>query len=258
MPVKKSKRIVLIGAGNVAGHLGPALVAAGHKVVQVYSRTAKNASKIAKRLGAKPITSLRQLAPADIYIMALKDDAVKNLARKLRVRGIVVHTSGPLNIDILEKTARNYGVFYPLQTFTIGRKLDLKKVPFCIEASDSATKKVLMDLAGSLSAHVLSVSSAKRSKLHLAAVFACNFSNHMYTLAGDILEKENLPFGILEPLIRETAQKALETGPRKAQTGPAARGDNGTMKEHLAMLKGDKRAKRVYTAVSKSILKNKL
>jgi len=257
MGLKEKKRIVLIGAGNLATHLGHALNSAGHQVVQVYSRTKKSATELATKLNALPVTSLNKLPEADIYIIAVKDDAIAQVCKSIKTNGIVIHTSGSTGIDVIKRCSPNAGVLYPLQTFSKKRTLDFSKVPLCVEATNHKTERELLLLARGLSENVTVVDSEKRKTLHLAAVFACNFSNHMFAVAETILKKDKLPFSLLIPLIEETTAKIKSGSPEKMQTGPAARQDVTIMKKHLKMLGKDKQLQQLYSLVSKNIIKNK-
>ena len=145
---------------------------------------------------------------ADIYILAVKDDAIAAIVKKINIsNALLVHTSGTTNLDVLKKSTKNFGVFYPLQTFSKSKTIDFLQVPICIEASNKQAENMLMQLAKSISNNVYKVNSIKRKKIHLAAVFACNFTNHLYAIAEGILKKEKLPFQLLIPLIEETANK---------------------------------------------------
>jgi len=252
-----SKRIVLIGAGNVATHLGMALQDKGHDVVQVYSRTMESASALASRLDADALTSLDAVCrDADIYLVALKDDALLNLIPSIvkgREDALFVHTAGSVGMDVWKGYAARYGVFYPMQTFSKARAVDFSSVSFFVEASGNEELVMLKDLALSLSPKVYEATSAQRSYLHIAAVFACNFANHMYALSERLLEKNGLPFDAMLPLIDETARKVHELSPGKAQTGPAVRGDENVMNKHLDMLAEDEELQELYRRISKSI-----
>jgi len=252
-------KIVLIGAGNVATQLGIALTDAGYRVSQVYSRTKRSASLLAKKIKAAAITDLAKIdETAAVYIIAVKDDAIAEVAKKLRLEhGIVAHTSGSVSMDVLKKASKNYGVFYPLLTFTKDKKVDFKTVPICLEGSNKATSTTLQYFAKSISSNVQTINSDQRKMIHLAAVFACNFSNHMYAIADEILKKNKLSLDILKPLIEETALKIRDKSPAKVQTGPAVRGDKKTMEGHLKMLSGDKKLKEIYKLVSATISKSK-
>lgn len=255
----KSNTIVIIGAGNVATQLGLALKKAKHPILQVFSKRKASAAKLAKKLNCSSSTTPSKLNPdADIYIIAVSDDAINDVVKKLNINNkIVVHTTGSTSIDALKKASTNIGVFYPLQTFSINRKVDFSNIPICIEACNNKTLTVLKSIAKSISKDVKLVSSDQRKAIHLAAVFACNFTNHFYAIAENILNDNQLSLDIIKPLIAETTEKIKKNSPAKMQTGPAIRGDNKTIKKQLALLT-DKEQKKIYELVSKSIAKQKL
>lgn len=256
----KSTNIILIGAGNVATQLGLSLYAAGYQISQVYSPTKSSSTTLAKKLKAESITDLKKLnTEAAIYIIAVKDDAIESVAKQLKLKDkIVAHTSGSISINALKGVSKNHGVFYPLQTFTKNKKVNFKNVPLCIEGNNKATSTTLLYFAKSLSPNAKLISSEQRKTIHLAAVFACNFSNHMYAIAENILKKNKLSLDLLKPLIEETALKIKDNSPTKVQTGPAIRGDKKVMEEHLKMLNGNN--KEIYKIVSNHIseMKNNL
>jgi predicted short-subunit dehydrogenase-like oxidoreductase (DUF2520 family) len=246
--------IVLIGAGNVATQLGLALKKSNHRILQVYSKHNPSAIELAKKLKSPFTTSLDEINPtADIYIISVKDDAIANVADHLRLTGkIVVHTSGSVDIESLKACSKNYGVFYPLQTFSKSKKTDFKKVPVCLEANNKNTFKILETLAKSITNNTHKINSQQRINIHIAAVFACNFTNHFYAIADDILKSNKLSLDLIKPLIAETAEKIKNNTPLEMQTGPAIRGDKKTMEKHLKMIT-DKKYKQLYKLVSESI-----
>ncbi len=252
-------KISIIGSGNLATQLGFALHKEGYFISQVYSRSQKNASILSKKLKAEAITDFKKLSKdSSIYIIAVKDDAIESVAKQLKLKDqIVVHTSGSVSMDVLKKYSKNYGVFYPLQTFSKDKQSNFKVIPICIEASNNNTSTTLQYFAKSISSNVQKVNSAQRKKIHLAAVFACNFSNHMYAIAEKLLAKDKLSFDLLKPLIEETANKTINTKPSKAQTGPAIRNDKKTMDAHLKVLLKEKDLQKIYELISKSIVKTK-
>ena len=252
-----NKRIVLIGAGNVATHLGLAFQAKGCEIVQVYSRTEESAKDLAERLQVPYTVSLEEVsANADLYIVAVKDAALQEVIPSLvkgREDALFVHTAGSISMDVWKGCARRYGVFYPMQTFSKLRMVDFSSVSFFVEASGSDELRLLKELAMSLSPKVYEASSEQRRYLHLAAVFACNFTNHMYALSASLLEKQGLPFDAMLPLIDETARKVHELPPVQAQTGPAIRRDENVMDKHLAMLSEEPVMREIYEKISKNI-----
>jgi predicted short-subunit dehydrogenase-like oxidoreductase (DUF2520 family) len=252
--------IVCIGSGNVATHLAIAFKAVGAELVQIWSRDIRNGEILAALTKSTAISNWGELdRTADCYLIAVKDDAIPAVAERLKgVKGIVIHTSGATAMDTLAGTGTAHGVLYPLQTFSKTKAIDLTKVPLCIEASDPATFEKLSAIAHLISPLVSSVNSKQRKVLHLAAVFACNFSNHLYTLSNLILEQHELKFDLLKPLILETAEKVQNSLPEEVQTGPAVRNDEETMKKHMALLHGFPELQEIYEMLSKSIKKNHL
>lgn len=250
------KRIVLIGAGNVAHHLAPALLKAGLNLCQIYSRSIESARELGMKTGITYTSDIFGIYPdGDIYIFCISDDALLPLFKTIRINkeAIVLHTSGSLPMQIFKPHAEKYGVLYPLQTFTKKRELDFKEIPLCIEASDQSVLNMIREIAEHLSGRVEEISSEKRKCLHLAAVFANNFVNHLYGLSGKILEKEDLDFSLLRPLIFETAHKVMLMSPENAQTGPARRGDESILNMHKAMLKDNRKLLNLYNQISDSI-----
>ncbi|OGX85856.1 hypothetical protein BEN47_14185 [Hymenobacter lapidarius] len=236
-----SLRVGILGAGRVANQLGPALAAAGHEVVFVWNRTAPAAKTLAAQLpGARALARLSAPLPAaDVYLLAVPDAAVAPLLARTTWPddAVVAHLAGalPLAVFAVQPTVRG-GVFYPLQTFSPGRAIDWPAVPLCIEAADAGAEALLLGLAHSLSQHVRLLDSAQRLKLHVAAVFANNFTNHLLGIADALLAEADLPAALLAPLVRETVDKALASPPFAVQTGPAARRDAPTLAAHQAAL----------------------
>ena len=247
--------IVLVGAGNLATQLGTTLKENGFSIVCVYSRTINSAKELGELLDA-PYTNQLEKIPtnAGLYIFAINDDALSGLLTDFpKTTGIWVHTAGSLPVSIFEPHTKHYGVIYPLQTFSKHRKINFRDIPIFIEASQEQGMTLLTDLAQNISDKVIPLSSEKRKFYHLAAVFACNFSNHMYTLASETLEQQNLDWEFLKPLILETASKIEKTSPQKAQTGPAIRYDRKIIDKQLELLKDDKSKQELYEKISQSI-----
>jgi predicted short-subunit dehydrogenase-like oxidoreductase (DUF2520 family) len=247
--------VVLVGAGNVATHLGIALKKKGNRIIQVFSRTVESARRLSGKLESTCITKLTELDySADIYLFCLKDDVLLDVLKQTSFNNqILVHTSGSLPISIFKDFGIHYGVLYPVQTLIKERHIDLSAGPFCIEASTPHAEDILKNLALGLSRQVHLVDSEKRKIIHLAAVFACNFTNHMYYIADKLMRENGLDFDLLKPLIQETAAKILEMDPESAQTGPAKRGDNQILEDHIQLLKDLPGIQKIYTFVSKSI-----
>lgn len=250
-------KIVLIGAGNLATNLGKGLLQAGHEIAQVFSRTMESAGALADILGSKPITDLAQVCnDADIYILSVKDTVLEDLQRNLlkgREHALMVHTAGSMKMDVLEADRR--GVFYPLQTFSKGKEVDFKEIPFFLEANHEEDLAVMRELAETLTDKIYVLSSNDRKWLHVAAVFGCNFVNHCYSMAANLLEKHDIPFSVMLPLITETAEKVKEIHPKDAQTGPAMRWDTNVMDRHLGLLNDQPDLQEIYRLLSEHIHK---
>lgn len=248
---------VFIGSGSVATHLALALKEKGVTISQVYSRTKSNAAALADKLGTSYTTDLSEIYDkADIYFYALKDNSFRSTLKSFDLPDAIhVHTSGSISMSEFDGIATKYGVFYPLQTFSKEKEIDFSKIPICIEAINADTQQKLLDLANLLNSKTYLISSEQRKKLHLAAVFACNFSNYMYDVSSQILEEIGVGFDILHPLIMETALKVQSVTPYKAQTGPAVRFDDKIITKHLHMLKNRRDLKKIYKLLSKDIHK---
>lgn len=203
--------IVIIGSGILATQLSLALSDAGQHILQVYSRAEEHACKLAEKIGCRYTANIDEITEkADVYIISVKDDAISNIAEKVgkkAKKGLLVHTAGSINMDVLKGNTQHYGVLYPMQTFSKNRRVDFKPIPCFLEASDEETLKTIRQLAESVSDHVVLADSAKRKKIHLAAVLACNFTNHCYRLAEKVLQEEQIDFNLFLPLIDETAKK---------------------------------------------------
>lgn len=248
---------VIIGTGNVAWHLGKALKAKNISILQIAGRTGNHAMKLAENLEAAFTLDVTKInVDADLYIIAVSDDAITDIAQKLCLKNqLIVHTAGSIPMSVFHGQFKNYGVIYPLQTFTRSREIQFHEVPVCIEANNPDNFEKLFRLAQLISRKVLSLNSEKRATLHLAAVFACNFVNHMYSVAEQILKKNDMDFSILHPLIIETAMKAVSMKPLDAQTGPAVRNNRNLMNKHLKMLEKDPALREIYLLLSENILK---
>lgn len=250
--------IAIIGAGNVAWHLGPALENAGHKVIALYNRTSKNAQALQQILYHAAINTSLDFSEstAEIFILCVADDAIKSMAQEIVLpdNGILIHTSGSQSIDKLGFAGtKNIGVLYPLQTFTKGKQISFEDIPMLYEAENKHTTKTLKQLGKSISNHAKRVKAQERMAVHIAAVFACNFTNHLFEIAETLLQRSGFDLEILRPLIAETVNKSLDLGPQKAQTGPAARGDLQALDQQLDFLKGSD-AQDVYQLISQKIL----
>ncbi|MCF8368590.1 MAG: DUF2520 domain-containing protein [Bacteroidales bacterium] len=249
------RKVVVIGAGNVATQLSFALEYAGLQIIQVYSRTSSSAEKLGNDLYTDFTTDIKKInSSADLYILALSDDANRQFANDLSLGDkLVVHTSGSLELEDLKGCSSNYGVFYPLQTFSKTRKIEFKDIPVCIEANSPDNLKALYELASKVSNNVREVTSDQRHQIHLAAVFACNFPNYMFTIAQKVMQPSGIDFEILKPLIRETAEKIQKVSPLEAQTGPARRKDTAIMERHIHLLNKFPEYKHLYQLISEEI-----
>jgi predicted short-subunit dehydrogenase-like oxidoreductase (DUF2520 family) len=250
------KKIVLLGAGNLATQLAIALAEKGIRIQQVYSRNAETAKELAEKVNADFTNKLSQLATdADLYLIAVKDSAIQEVLENLSLdeKHLILHTAGSMPMNILEGFSQNYGVFYPLQTFSKSRKVDFSTIPICIEANHPSNLLKLQELGGKLSTSVHQINSDERKTLHLAAVFVNNFVNHFYTIGADILHNKKLDFTLLMPLIHETAEKIKTLHPLEAQTGPAKRNDQTITNTHLKMLQDKPEFQKIYSFVTESI-----
>jgi predicted short-subunit dehydrogenase-like oxidoreductase (DUF2520 family) len=243
----------MIGSGNVATQLGQAFKNCGHQIVFVYSPNYSHAAKLGRKLKTRFGNTLSTPLPADAYIIAVKDDAIPEVIKKLSVpeESLVIHTSGATDISVLKRKFRNSGVIWQVQTIKARTKVDFKKVPLVVEANNSKSKKKLMGLVRGLSGKVYSLSSHQRRILHLGAVWVNNFPNHLMYLSKALLKKHNMPFEIFAPLILSTAQSAMKD-PFASQTGPAKRNDKRTMAAHLKLM-SEKNYRDLYKMISKSI-----
>lgn len=270
-------KIVLIGAGNLATHLGKALHAAGHDMLQVFSRTMQAAETLASLLDAEPLTDIAQVRDdADVYIFSVKDSALVQLvaqlcrheadglgedgavnalrkAKKGELERVFLHTAGSMPMSVFKGMAQHYGVLYPMQTFSKQREVDFSIIPCFVEANDEFAQKQIEGLAREISGRVYQLSSEDRKYLHLSAVFACNFANHCYAISQELLEEHGIPFDVMLPLINETAAKVHEMKPKDAQTGPAVRYDENVIDKQSKLLENHPHFKKVYDSMSKSI-----
>ena len=251
-------KVSIIGSGNVAQHLIVALQnsiinGAEMELIQVFARQKTTLSQL---LDFNKITNdWGTLAEADLYIIAVSDDAIATVSEQIPYKNkLVVHTSGGISLEILASNNRK-GVFYPLQTFTKNKDVNFKIIPICIESQNASDYQLLQKVAQSISDSVFAINSEQRKALHLAAVFVNNFTNHLYKIGNDICIENNVPFEILKPLIQETAEKIMRLSPNEAQTGPAIRNDIETINAHLTFL-SDENQKNIYKILTQSIQNN--
>lgn len=247
--------MVLIGSGNVASVLGRKFKAAGHDIVQVISRNASAASKLAYEWDTESANYISLINKnADIYIIAVPDDAIEKVAAELRLPGkIVAHTAASVSKEVLKNVSGHYGIFYPLQSLSKEMGL-LPDIPIFFDGNDTVTKNKLKQLADSISSGAPAIADDEmRLKLHVAAVVVNNFVNHLYALAEEYCKKEGIEFAQLLPLINETSQRLKTTSPQLAQTGPAIRHDKETLEKHLEILKDNPVLKNIYVLLTESI-----
>lgn len=250
------QKIVLIGAGNLATSLAVALHSNGHDIVQVWSRTAENAALLAERVGAVPCSDLAEIKHgADLYIYAVKDDALPQIIDAVKIDdGLHAHTSGSVPMTIFEGKRTNYGSIYPFQTFSKARVVDFSEIPLLIDANSDDNAKKLANIGKTISQNVLRMIDEDRQYLHLAGVFANNFSNSLFVMAEEILAERNLPFSLLLPLLTESIAKLKKLQPLQAQTGPAKRNDQKIIQKQRNLLKNNPELLKVYNLLTDSIL----
>lgn len=257
----KTPSVSFIGAGNLAWHLAPALDNTDFAVREVYSRKARHAAELVDKLYQAEVKDSLDFSssPSRIFVIAVPDDAIEEIVQEVILpdKSLLVHTSGSQPLDILKDGDASYtGVFYPLQTFTKGKKIDFREVPIFIESKNSDAEKILGEMGKALSKNVRKINSKTRQSLHIGAVFASNFVNHMLTLSKDILKSGKLEFDLLKPLIAETVNKALSLDPEKAQTGPARRGDMEVLDRHMEFLEEqyDEDVAEIYKIITQHII----
>ena len=251
--------IVILGSGNAAAVLGRKFKTAGHTILQVVSRNASDASKLAYEWDTKSTNYISLINKnADIYIIAVADTAIDDLVADLKLPGkVIAHTAASVSKEVLKNVSAHYGVFYPLQSLR-KEMTRLPDIPVFFDGNDEIAKAKLASLANSISpAQVATAGDEQRMKLHVAAVIASNFTNHLYTLAEEYCRKEGLDFKQLVPLIEETAIRINAVSPAQAQTGPAIRHDKETLEKHLALLKDYPRLKNIYLLLTESIQQGK-
>lgn len=257
--MSKELKIVLIGAGNVGFHLGKKLHDSGLEIEQVYSRKISKAKRLAKIIKCQAIKNLDDISiDAELYILAVPDSAIEkvvsDLSNKIPNSKLVVHTSGATPSTVLKPYFKNYGIFYPLQTFSIGREVDFANIPICVDSNLKKHRTLLEKLGKRISLKVYQINDRERAILHVAAVFVNNFSNNLFTIGEKITSTENLPFDILKPLIKETVDKISQHSPTEMQTGPAKRGDHTTIDLHIKYLeKKFPEFIEVYQTITKNI-----
>ncbi len=245
-------QIVLIGSGNVAFHLAKAFTEAQIPVSQIFGRNTTELQKISEQFSIP--SSTETLADADLYIISVSDSSITEVSSLIKNKNVLVaHTSGSVSREALNGNYRK-SVFYPLQTFSKSKNLDYSKIPFFIDAENENDEEILKNLASKISKNVMLANDEKRKYIHLTAVFACNFVNHLYARAKEISDSQGIPFDYFLPLIDETTQKIHELEPKLAQTGPAIRNDEKVLKLHESLLTDEEKLK-IYKTLNESIKK---
>ncbi|CAM1346538.1 Rossmann-like and DUF2520 domain-containing protein [Tenacibaculum crassostreae] len=246
-------KVVIIGGGNVATHLADAFSKTNNvSLTQVYARNIEQIQHFKKFTSIT--NNIEQLKKADVYIIAVSDDAITEVSRKINLPdSIIAHTSGSVEMNAI-KTNGSKGVFYLLQSFSKSKEVNFDTIPFCLEAENEKDLQLLETLAKTIGKNVYHINSEQRKRLHVAAVFVNNFTNHMYKIGADICNEHQVPFEVLQPLIKETAEKITKLNPEDAQTGPAKRNDQKTIQNHLALLNTEQQ--KIYKLITKSIQQN--
>jgi predicted short-subunit dehydrogenase-like oxidoreductase (DUF2520 family) len=248
--------ISFAGAGRVASALCKRIFAMGFKIDHITSLSEERGRKLADECKASWSSDLSFPSSTDIVIVAVPDHDLKAVLENVRCSpgALVAHTAGSFGTDIIPDMINHKGVFYPLQTFSTGRDVDFEGLPFLLESSDRQSSDILADLVAAVGGRSYFVNTDQRILVHLAAVFICNFSNHMLTLGKQISGKAGVPFDIFYPLLQETTSKAMDLGPEKSQTGPALRNDRNTIEKHLELLSFSPELRKMYNEISMSII----
>jgi len=252
----KEYKISFIGAGKVAGTMCRYFHLSGFRICRIVSRSEAAGPALAASCGAKWSSVCKFIDSEDIIITAVSDDSLAEVLDSVICsdRTLVAHTAGSYGLDIFPARIKHRGVFYPLQTFSANRQINFENLPFFLEASGKRSLSLMTDLARSAGGRVFNMGTEERKMIHLAAVFVCNFTNHMLTLGKDIACNAGVTFDVLEPLVNETVTKAFELGPENSQTGPAYRFDKGTIKRHIDLLSFSPEMQNIYRQLTRSII----
>ncbi len=252
-------KIAFAGSGNVATHLAKVMANAGLDIVGFYSRKKSSAGRLANLYHSQWGTyNELKTCNADAVIVAVPDHAISAVLQEIPAcNTLILHTSGSIDMSILESYSSRTGVFYPLQTFSASKSVNFQNIPVMVEANNESDEKLLGELARKITSHVYFISSQQRKKIHIAAIFSSNFVNYLFHVAEELLEKENIPFDVLRPLIAETTEKIKELRPFHAQTGPAVRNDLETIKIHLKDLEEMPEYREIYQLLSQQIIKSR-
>jgi predicted short-subunit dehydrogenase-like oxidoreductase (DUF2520 family) len=247
-------RIVIIGTGNTATVIGKLFRQAGHTIVQVFGRTSQHAEHLGGVLHSRFTSDEKQLdKESDLYVIAVSDNAISNIVAWLRLnKKLVVHTAGSVDGSILSTCSKNYGVLYPLQS--LRKEMDqIPEIPFLVEGNTGDNGALIYDFASSISKHVQFANGQQRLMIHIAAIMVSNFTNHLYMLAEDFCNKENIDFKMLLPLISETVDRLNTFSPSEVQTGPAVRSDTITIQKHFQLLDSYPFHQSIYRFLTESI-----
>jgi predicted short-subunit dehydrogenase-like oxidoreductase (DUF2520 family) len=246
-------KVFFIGSGRLNQNFANAFLHTDIEMVGVYSKTQENTMAFSQKFKTAHYPDLKSIPnDCDVYFLGVNDSEICAVSQELDVNGIVIHCSGFLSIDLLNKH-KNRGVFWPIQTLSKDHYSNFSDVPICVEASDEMSLRILESLADKITKVPIFISEEKRKKLHIAAVFANNFTNHLFVLSKDFLHKNNLDFNLLMPLIQETVKKLSSIDPHLAQTGPASRKDLNTMYQHKLILENEEELLTIYQTISRSI-----
>lgn len=246
--------VVLIGSGNVATVLGRVMQSCGHTIIEVVSRNEFNAHKLATTLGTTTQTNIDAVTnDGEIYIVSVADNGIEKVCKQLLLKNkIVAHTSGAISKNVLQNVSERYGVLYPVQSLR-KESAHIPEIPLLIDGNTEETTQAIRTFAETISKKVFHANDEERLKLHVSAVFASNFTNHLYSLAEEYCKTEGTDFSLLIPLIKEVAQRIETYKPHLMQTGPALRNDVVTIQKHLHLLNAHPRLKNVYEVMTQSI-----
>ncbi len=250
------KSVTLIGAGNVGHNFGLAFRQAGYLIQEIYSRTQHSAMLLSQALNCDYTTDLSRLnSNTDLLILAVNDDALPTVLKQIQLKDKpIIHTSGSTSIDVFKGLGfKNFGIFYPVQSFSKNETESLYPIPICVEGNSQSMEDLLLSLARSVSTKVYSMDSEKRKALHVAAVFANNFTNHLFHIADDLLHQNQISFEVIRPLLEKTANKIKTETPLNAQTGPAVRNDRKVIESHLSYLEDQADYREIYKIMTDNI-----
>lgn len=251
-----SMKAVIIGAGNVGTHMATALRKKGVHISQIVSKSMKSAVELASQMECSFTTDMADVSKnADIYFVCVNDASIQQVVRQLNVGDkLVIHTSGSVGIEVFYDNAENYGVVYPMQTFSKFKKVNYHEIPFFIEANTPENEAALYNFLKKISPHVSTKNSHERAMIHLCAVFACNFTNHMCAISEMLLKEQKMKFDVFKPLVKETFDKMMKYSPYASQTGPAVRNDQQVVDKHIDALQNYPEIQKIYREMSDNII----